>query len=152
MKKSLVKYIISSQKENSAFEDRLSEIFSRTLDSETSLETLVYGIPKSATLLDCSELAKRVNDRYSNGCCRCERITDVEISCSFKVLVRYELSYRRYFATEEDRDKAIKNNRKYDGVSDKDSGHPIEGWIENLSDAIQFDIDELEGIVEVVRE
>jgi hypothetical protein len=152
MKKSLVKYIISSQKDNVQFENRLSEIFSRSLDSETSLETLVYGIPKTVNVLDITELKNRIEIRYSNGCVRCIKINEVEIDSSFKIVVRYEHSYRRYFSSEEQRDDAIKNGRKYDGVSDKDSAHPYEGWINNLSDAIRFDIDELEGIVEVVRE
>ena len=78
MKKSLVKYIISSQKDNVQFENRLSEIFSRSLDSETSLETLVYGIPKTVNVLDITGLKERIENRYSNGCARCKKINEVE--------------------------------------------------------------------------
>lgn len=152
MKKSLVKYIIASKKDDVQFENRLSEIFSRTLDSETSLEVLCYGIPTTATILSSSELAKRIENKYNNGCCRCKKITSVAIDNSFRVIVQFEYSSRRYFATEAQRDSAIENCRKYDGVSEKDSGHPYEGWINNLKDDARFDIDELEGIVEVVRE
>ena len=152
MKKSLVKYIISSQKDNVCFEDRLSEIFSRSLDSETSLETLVYGIPKSVKILDKSKLTKAVDRRYTSAKVCIQDILDVKIASDFRVCVQYKYSMSRYFSTEEARDNAVKNSRKYEGVSEKDSSHPIEGVIPGLIDDIRFEIDELENCIEVVRE
>ena len=152
MKKSLVKYIISSQKENDAFEDRLSEIFSRNLSSETSLETLVYGIPKETVLLDAEALKKAINNKYVNSQIRCEKILSIEIASDFRILVRYEMLQRRWFSTEEARDSAIKNKKRYDGVNEKDSSHQVSGWIPEITDFSAFEPEELENIVEVVRE
>lgn len=152
MKKSLVKYIISSQKENDAFEDRLSEIFSRSLDSETSLEVLCYGIPKDVVLLNTAALKNAVENKYTNTRVKCNKILDIEIASDFRVRVQYEMSQRRWFTTEETRDSAIENKRRYDGVPDKDSTHQVEGWISGIIDSSCFDPEELENIVEVVRE
>ena len=151
MKKSLVKYIISSQKENDAFEDRLSEIFSRNLSSETSLETLVYGIPKETVLLDAEALKEAVNNKYVNSQVKCDKIMSIEITLDFRILVRYEMSQRRWFTSEQTRDTAIENKRRYDGVNEKDSSHTISGWISGITDSSTFDPEELENIVEVVR-
>ena len=151
MKKSLVKYIISSQKENDAFEDRLSEIFSRTLSSETSLEVLCFGIPKETVLLDASELMKAVVNKYVNATVKCDKILSIEIASDFRILVRYEMSQRRWFLNEETLKTAVENKRRYDGVSEKDSTHTISGWISGITDSCSFDPEELENIVEVVR-
>lgn len=152
MKKSLVKYIISSQKDNVCFEDRLSEIFSRSLGSETSLETLVYGIPKSVKILDKQKLLKAVDGRYTSSKVCIREILNVSVTSDFRISVQYKYDMSRYFSTEEARDNAVKNGRKYDGVSEKDSSHPIEGVISELTDDVRFEIDDLENIVEVVRE
>jgi hypothetical protein len=151
MKKSLVKYIISSQKENDAFEDRLSEIFSRNLSSETSLEVLCFGIPSELVLLDASELMKAVANKYVNATVKCNRILSIEITSDFRILVRYEMEQRRWFSTEEARNSAVENKRRYDGIADKDSSHTISGWISGITDSSVFDPEELENIVEVVR-
>ena len=151
MKKSLVKYIISSQKENDAFEDRLSEIFSRTLSSETSLEVLCFGIPSELLLLDAIELMKAVVNKYVNATVKCDKILSIEIASDFRILVRYEMSQRRWFLNEETLKTAVENKRRYDGVSEKDSTHTISGWISGITDSCSFDPEELENIVEVVR-
>ena len=151
MKKSLVKYIISSQKENDAFEDRLSEIFSRNLSSETSLEVLCFGIPKETVLLDATELMKAVENKYANAKVKCDKILSIEIASDFRILVRYEMSQRRWFLNEETLKTAVENKRRYDGVSEKDSTHTISGWISGITDSCSFDPEELENIVEVVR-
>ena len=152
MKKSLVKYIISSQKENNAFEDRLSEIFSRNLSSETSLEVLCYGIPKEAILISSPALKNAVENRYCNSRIKCNKILDIEIAQDFRIRVQYEMSQCRWFSTEEARDSAVNNKRRYDGVSEKDSSHQVEGWITGIIDSSNFDPEELENVVEVVRE
>ena len=151
MKKSLVKYIISSQKDNVQFENRLSEIFSRNLSSETSLEVLCFGIPKETVLLDAEALKEAINNKYVNSQIRCDKILSVEIASDFRILVRYEMSQCRWFSTEEARDNAIKNKRRYDGVNEKDSSHQISGWIPEITDSSAFEPEELENIVEVVR-
>ena len=151
MKKSLVKYIISSQKENDAFEDRLSEIFSRNLSSETSLEVLCFGIPKELVLLDALDLMKAVANKYVNATIKCDKILGMDIASDFRIHVRYEMSQRRWFPTEEARNAAVENKRRYDGVGEKDSTHTISGWISGITDSSSFEPEELENIVEVVR-
>ena len=152
MKKSLVKYIISSQKENVCFEDRLSEIFSRNLSSETSLEVLCYGIPKEVVLANSDGLKKAIENKYINSQIKCDKILSIEIASDFRILVHYEMSQRRWFTTEEARDSAIKNKRRYDGVNEKDSSHQVSGWISGITDSSNFDPEELENVVEMVRE
>lgn len=134
------------------FEDRLSEIFSRSLGSETSLETLVYGIPKSVKILDKQKLLKAVDSRYTSSKVCIREILSVSVTSDFRISVQYKYDMSRYFSTEEARDNAVKNGRKYDGVSEKDSSHSIEGVISELTDDVRFEIDDLENIVEVVRE
>jgi hypothetical protein len=151
MKKSLVKYIISSQKENDAFEDRLSEIFSRNLSSETSLEVLCFGIPSELVLLDATELMKAVENKYTNTKVKCDKILGIDIASDFRIYVRYEMSQRRWFSTEDARNSAVENKRRYDGVGEKDSTHTISGWISGIPDSTTFDSEELENIVKVVR-
>ena len=151
MKKSLVKYIISSQKGNDAFEDRLSEIFSRNLSSETSLEVLCFGIPNELVLLDALELMKAVANKYVNATVKCDKILGIDLASDFRIHVRYEMSQCRWFSTEEARNTAIENKRRYDGIADKDSSHTISGWVSGITDSSTFDPEELENIVEVVR-
>lgn len=151
MKKSLVKYIISSQKENDKFEERLSEIFSHNLSSETSLEVLCYGIPSDLVLLDAQALKEAVNNKYVNATVKCDKILGMDIASDFRIHVRYEMSQRRWFSTEDALKTAVENKRRYDGVSDQDSSHPISGWISGITDSSTFDPEELENIVEVVR-
>ena len=151
MKKSLVKYIISSRKEDDTFEERLAEIFSRNLSSETSLEVLCYGIPSDLVLLDALDLMKAVANKYVNATVKCDKILGMEIAQDFRIHVRYEMSQRRWFSTEEALKTAVENKRRYDGVSEKDSSHTISGWISGITDSSTFDPEELENIVEVVR-
>lgn len=152
MKKSLVKYIISSQKDNVQFENRLSEIFSRNLSSETSLEVLCYGIPKKVVLSNTSALKNAIENKYINSSIKCNKILEIEIAQDFRIRVQYEMSQCRWFSTETARDSAVDNKRRYDGVNEKDSAHQVEGWIPGIVDSSCFDPEELENIVEVVRE
>ena len=89
------------------FEDRLSEIFSRNLGSETSLEVLCYGIPKEAILISSPALKNAVECRYSNSRIKCDRVLEIEIAQDFRIRVQYEMSVCRWFSTDKyfDHDK-----------------------------------------------
>jgi hypothetical protein len=115
------------------------------------LEVLCFGIPSELVLLDASELMKAVANKYVNATVKCNKILNIEIASDFRILVRYEMEQRRWFSTEDARNSAVENKRRYDGIADKDSSHTISGWISGITDSSVFDPEELENIVEVVR-
>ena len=115
------------------------------------MEVLCFGIPKETVLLDAEALKEAVANKYVNTQVKCDKILSIDIASDFRIHVRYEMSQRRWFSTEDALKTAVENKRRYDGVNEKDSSHQISGWISGITDSSDFDPEELENIVEVVR-
>lgn len=152
MKKSLVKYILQNVKQTPLFEERLSEVFSHSLNPETSLEALCYGVPVRAKITDNALLIKSCTNRYSDPTgVKITSITKVNITDEFKLRVFFKYSQQRWFSSEDAANQAIAREARYEGSSSKDAAHPVEGWVPNLSDDWTFDPDDLNDCIEVIR-
>lgn len=153
MRKSLVKYIISAEKEKSTFEPRLAEILSCGMDSENAMECLAYGVPVEIKKVDKAALKGCIAKKFSNpSIYKIEDILNVIITNDKLIRVEYKFSQKRYFATEEAAQSAVEGRRRYDGNSSFNEKYPIEAWIPELTDDTTFPVSEVENCIEVVRE
>jgi len=153
MRKSLVKYIITSEKENSTFEPRLAEILSTTMDSENAMECLALGIPMEIKSVDKDALKARILRRFTNpSVYKIEDILGVTITSDKYIKVEYKYSQKKYFSSEEAAQNAVEKHLRYEGSSSCSEKYNIEAWIPELVDDLNFPASELENIIEVVRE
>lgn len=152
MRKSLVKYIISAEKQNGTFEPRLAEILSTTMDSENAMECLALGIPMEIKSINEDALKARILRRFTNpSVYKIEDIVVVSITNDKYIKVEYKYSQKKYFSSEEAAQNAVEKHLRYEGSSSCSEKYNIEAWIPELIDDFNFPASELEDCVEVVR-
>lgn len=153
MRKSLVKYIISSEKEKSTFEPRLADILSTSMDSENAMECLALGIPVEVKKVDKDALKARILRRFSNpSVYKIEDILSVCITGDKYIKVEYKYSQKKFFSSEEAAQNAVEKRLRYEGSSSYNEKYNVAAWIPELTDDINFPVSEVENCIEVVRE
>ena len=153
MRKSLVKYIISSEKEKSTFEPRLADILSTSMDSENAMECLVLGIPVEVKKVDKDALKACILRRFSNSSVyKIEDILSVCITSDKYIKVEYKYSQKKFFSSEEAAQNAVEKHLRYEGSSSYNEKYNVAAWIPELTDDVNFSASEVESCMEVVRE
>lgn len=153
MRKSLVKYIIASEKKNSTFEPRLAELLSCNMDSENAMECLVYGIPVEVKKVDKDALKTRISRRFSNpSLYKIEDIFEVSITDDKYIKVEYKYSQKKFFTSEEAAQNAVEKHLRYEGSSCRNEKYNVGAWIPELTESVNFSVSDVENCIEVVRE
>lgn len=153
MRKSLVKYIISAEKQNGTFEPRLAEILSSSMDSENAMECLCFGIPMEIKKVDKDALKARILRRFSNSSVyKIEDILLVSITGDKYIKVEYKYSQKKFFSSEEAAQNAVEKRLRYEGSSSYSEKYNVAAWIPELTDDVNFPVSEVENCIEVVRE
>lgn len=153
MRKSLVKYILGSEKNKSTFEPRLAEILSVNMESENALECLIYGIPVKIGNINKEATKSRILKIFSDPSkYRIEDILAVSITSEKLIRIEYQFAQKRYFTTEEEANDAEKAHKRYNGSADRSEKYNIERWITGLQEYTTFPTSEVENCIQVIRE